>query len=54
MERRGLPIPAFVGWTLVVWMLAATLLMPPSGFPVGLAVVLLLTIGLASRTRERP
>lgn len=51
MDRRGLPIPTFVGWALVLWMLLTTLLMPPSGFPIGLAVTLVLAVGLTRRVR---
>ena len=49
LDRRGLPIPSFVGWSLAGWMLFATLLMAPSGFPVGLAVALVLAAGLGAR-----
>lgn len=52
MDRRGMPVPAFVGWALAGWMLLATLLMPPSGFPLGLAVMLVLAVGLVRRARR--
>jgi hypothetical protein len=51
LDRRGLPIPAFVGWALAAWALVGTLLMPPSGFPV--AVAICLALGLAVRARAR-
>lgn len=49
LDRRGAPIPVFVGWTLVGWATLTTLLMPPSGFPVGLLVTLCLAVGLHRR-----
>lgn len=51
LDKRGLPIPPFVGWAMVGWFAIMTLLMPPSGFPVGLAVALLLATGLTRRAR---
>ena len=51
LDRRGLPIPAFVGWALFAWMALLTAIMPPSGFPVGLIVVLALAIGLQRKAR---
>ena len=53
LDRRDLPIPAFVGWGLFVWMLLVTLIMPPSGFPVGALVTLLLAIGIQKRAGQR-
>lgn len=53
LDRRRLPIPAFVGWALAGWMALATAIMPPSGFPVGLAIATCLAIGLARRARSR-
>ena len=51
LDRKGLPIPSFVGWCLVAWMALVTAIMPPSGFPVGLVVMLALAIGLQRRAR---
>ena len=53
LDRRDLPIPAFVGWGLFAWMLLVTLIMPPSGFPVGALVTLLLAIGIQKRAGQR-
>lgn len=49
LDRRDLPIPAFVGWGLTAWALVATVLMLPSGFPVGLAIAVCLVLGLRAR-----
>lgn len=49
LDRHGQPIPAFIGWILVGWVALMTLLMPPSGFPVGLFIALCLAIGLQRR-----
>ena len=51
MDNRGLPIPAFVGWGMVAWLVLMTALMPPSGFPLALAFALLLALGLNRRAR---
>jgi hypothetical protein len=50
-ERRGWPIPPFVGWGLFAWTSLASLVMAPSGFPVAMAVTLLLGIGLQRKAR---
>lgn len=52
LDRRGLPIPPFVGWVLVAWFALLTAIIPPSGFPVCLAVSLVLAIGLQRRARS--
>lgn len=51
-ERQGWRMPPAVGWTLVAWQVFATLLMPPSGFPVGLLVTLALAVGLQRQGRR--
>jgi Mg/Co/Ni transporter MgtE len=50
-ERQGWRMPPAIGWALVAWQVVATLLMPPSGFPVGLLVTLTLAIGLQRQAR---
>ena len=52
LDRRGDPIPAFVGWTLAGWTALMTLLMPPSGFPLGLLIALCLAVGLERRKTQ--
>jgi hypothetical protein len=46
LARRGQHVPGHVGWTLLVWMLLASLIVEPSGFPVGAAVALGLIVGV--------
>lgn len=51
LDRRGQAIPPVVGWSLVAWSLLASLIMLPSGFPVGLFVTACLAIGIQRRAR---
>lgn len=44
--REGWRVPVAFGWVWLAWALLATLLMPPSGFPIMLIVTVILTIGL--------
>ncbi|MBX9400315.1 DUF6463 family protein [Lysobacter sp. BMK333-48F3] len=45
LERRGVPIPAFVGAALAAWAALAALVMQPSGFPLLVAIALMLLAG---------
>lgn len=49
MDKRGQPVPSFVGWSLAAWALLATVLMLPSGFPVALVIAFCLAVGLRRR-----
>lgn len=49
LDGRGVVPPAFVGWGLGAWALAAALVMQPSGYPLGLIPAVLLI--LAARRR---
>lgn len=51
MDRRGIVPPAFLGWGLGAWALIASLVMEPSGYPLGLIPALLLI--MASRRGQR-
>lgn len=53
LDRRDLPIPAFVGWGLVAWAAVVTAIMPPSGLTVVLIVSVVLTVGLRARAKKR-
>lgn len=46
MTRDGIPVPQFVGWSLCLWLGACTLLLEPSGFPMGLIIALVLLLGI--------
>ncbi|QCI68997.1 hypothetical protein E8M01_02130 [Phreatobacter stygius] len=45
LDRRGLPVPAFIGWSLAAWLTVAALVIEPSGFPVGVAAAGCLIVG---------
>ena len=44
MDRRDVTPPAFLGWGLGVWALLASLIMEPSGYPLGLIPAMLLIL----------
>lgn len=46
MTRDGIPVPQFVGWSLFLWLGLCTLLLEPSGFPLGLIISLALLAGI--------
>jgi hypothetical protein len=46
LARRGQAVPGYLGWTLLGWMLLASLIVEPSGFPLGVAIALCLVIGV--------
>lgn len=52
-QQRGWQVPPAIGWALFGWQALATVLMPPSGFPVGMAVTLILAFGLQRQARAR-
>ncbi|MBA3448057.1 MAG: hypothetical protein H0T56_10700 [Pseudaminobacter sp.] len=56
LDRHCQAIPPFVGWCLVAWTGLASLIMAPSGFPVALAIAVVLAIGIQRKARsaERP
>ena len=51
MDRRSIVPPAFLGWGLGAWAVIASLIMEPSGYPLGLIPAVLLVI--ASRRGQR-
>jgi len=52
LDRRGQTPPAFVAWALLAWSALATLVIEPSGFPLGILAALCLLVGIA-RSRKR-
>lgn len=50
LGRRAITPPAFVGWGLFAWVLLTSLIIQPSGFPLGLIPAALLI--LAARRRS--
>ncbi|MGH6696981.1 DUF6463 family protein [Sphingopyxis sp.] len=51
LDRRGYPLPSFVGWCLGGWALVNSLIMQPSGFPLLIIVAALLVIGARRQRR---
>jgi hypothetical protein len=45
MNKRGIEVPRFVGWSLLAWGIVSSLLMPPSGFPIFVLVAAALCVG---------
>jgi hypothetical protein len=36
LDKRQLPVPAFLGWSLLAWIVVASLIIEVSGFPLGM------------------
>ncbi|WP_416379044.1 DUF6463 family protein [Bosea sp. (in: a-proteobacteria)] len=51
LARQGQTVPRFVGWSLMLWALAASVVMQPSGFP--LAVLIGAALVLASCSNSK-
>lgn len=49
--RKQLRLPGFLGWTLLLWVIACSLILGPSGFPLGLVPSILIV--LANRREKR-
>lgn len=45
LARQGVPLPAYLGWGLLAWVLICAALVEPSGFPLGLIPAFLLIAG---------
>lgn len=52
LDRRGLPVPTFVGWALLGWFAAASLIIEASGFPLGIPIAACLILGASRRNRQ--
>ena len=44
VTRLGFPLPRYVGWIVLAWVLLASALMEPNGFPLGLIPSILLIV----------
>ncbi len=53
LAKRGTIVPAFIGWVLLVWMLVASFVMQPSGFPVGVIIAIFLLWGIRRQHHSR-
>lgn len=52
LDRQGREIPPFVGWSIAIWITVASLVIEPSGFPLGVVAAICLMIGIRKR-RQR-
>lgn len=52
MVRRGQFVPPFVGWGLLAWSLACSLIIEPSGFPAGIIISLVMLAGIYRQPRR--
>lgn len=50
LAELGVPVPGYLGWVVLVWVLVASLLLEPNGFPLGFIPAALL---LRARHIER-
>lgn len=51
LTRLGFALPRYVGWVLFAWVLLASVLMEPNGFPLGfIPSILLIVAGRRART----
>ena len=53
MDRCAMTPPAFLGWGLGAWALLASLIMEPSGYPLGLIPAVLLILEARRRAAAR-
>lgn len=49
LDRRGYPIPPFVGWSLFAWLLLAAAIIEISGFIIMAPLALLIAVGIKRR-----
>ncbi|RCS22104.1 hypothetical protein DUT91_20245 [Phyllobacterium salinisoli] len=45
LDKRKLPVPAFLGWSLLGWIVVASLIIEVSGFPLGIPIAICLILG---------
>jgi hypothetical protein len=45
LDKRQLPVPAFLGWSLLAWIVVASLIIEVSGFPLGIPIAICLILG---------
>ncbi|TKT46789.1 hypothetical protein FDR95_20795 [Rhizobiaceae bacterium LC148] len=46
LDKRQIFLPAFLGWSLLVWMVTASLIIEVSGFPLGIPIAICLILGV--------
>jgi hypothetical protein len=45
LDKRKFPVPAFLGWSLLGWIVVASLIIEVSGFPLGIPIAICLILG---------
>ncbi|TWA47513.1 DUF6463 family protein [Sinorhizobium medicae] len=50
---KHLPLPSFLGWSLLAWIVVASLIIEVSGFPLGIPVAICLIIGARRQNLRR-
>ncbi|MGZ2443802.1 DUF6463 family protein [Sinorhizobium medicae] len=50
---KHLPLPSFLGWSLLAWIVVASLIIEVSGFPLGIPVAICLIIGARRQKLRR-
>ncbi|WP_318906029.1 DUF6463 family protein (plasmid) [Sinorhizobium medicae] len=50
---KHLPLPSFLGWSLLAWIVVASLIIEVSGFPLGIPVAICLVIGARRQKLRR-
>ncbi|WP_192936622.1 DUF6463 family protein [Sinorhizobium medicae] len=50
---KHLPLPSFLGWSLLAWIVVASLVIEVSGFPLGIPVAICLIIGARRQKLRR-
>ncbi|MEC9244540.1 MAG: DUF6463 family protein [Pseudomonadota bacterium] len=45
LDKRRLPVPTFLGWSLLAWIAVASLIIEVSGFPLGIPIAICLILG---------
>lgn len=45
LDKRELPVPGFLGWSLLAWIVVASLIIEVSGFPLGILIAICLILG---------
>lgn len=53
LDGKHFPLPSFLGWSLLAWIVAASLIIEVSGFPLGIPVATCLIIGARRQNLRR-
>lgn len=53
LDGKHFPLPSFLGWSLLAWIVVASLIIEVSGFPLGIPVATCLIIGTRRQNLRR-